>query len=274
MAKLLRHVSQLGILRGQTLRCSFSTSVQNQISTQRNANAISPSEDTLNKQTRSQYSDNDAGGVGKHQRGQSMEKKMSILVNTLEDLKDSKEAVYGALDSWLAGEQSFPIGRLKSALLNLEREHQWHRVVQVIKWMLSKGQGNTIGTYGQLIRALDMDQRVEEAQKVWEKKVGRDVSSVPWKVCDIMISVYYRNNMLEDLVRLFKSLEAYDRKPQEKSIVQKVAYAYEKLGLLEEKEQVLEKYKSLFTQRRKVRPIKSKESPSKRKDKSGQRKSA
>ena len=74
--------------------------------------------------------------------------------------------------------------------------------MQVIKWMLSKGQGMTMGTYGQLIRALDMDHRVEEAQKFWEIKIGSDLRSVPWQLCHLMISVYYRNNMLQDLVKL------------------------------------------------------------------------
>ncbi|MCI04512.1 pentatricopeptide repeat-containing protein chloroplastic-like, partial [Trifolium medium] len=58
-----------------------------------------------------------------------------------------------------------------------------------------------MGTYGQLIRALDMDHRVGEAHKFWEMKIGTDLHSVPWQLCHLMISVYYRNNMLEDLVR-------------------------------------------------------------------------
>nr|XP_025621283.1 pentatricopeptide repeat-containing protein At4g18975, chloroplastic isoform X2 [Arachis hypogaea] len=118
----------------------------------------------------------------------------------------------------------------------------------VIKWMLSKGQGNTMGTYGQLIRALDMDHRVEEAHKFWQTKIDTDLHSVPWQLCHLMISVYYRNNMLDDLVRLFKGLEAFDRKPRDKTIIRKVANAYEMLGLHQEKERVLEKYSNLFTE--------------------------
>lgn len=78
-------------------------------------------------------------------------------------------------------------------------------LVQVIKWMLSKGQGTTMGTYGQLIRALDMDHRAAEAHKFWMKKIGTDLHSVPWKLCHTMISVYYRNNMLKDLVKVTTS---------------------------------------------------------------------
>ena len=74
--------------------------------------------------------------------------------------------------------------------------------------MDAKGQGTTLGTYGQLIRALDMDHRVEEAHKVWVQKIGMDLHSVPWQLCRLMISVYHRNNMLEDLVKVCFSLFA------------------------------------------------------------------
>ncbi|CAH9065776.1 unnamed protein product [Cuscuta europaea] len=133
-------------------------------------------------------------------------------------------------------------------LLKLEKEQQWHRVIQVIKWILSKGQGNTRGTYAQLILALDMDHRAKEAREIWRKNIGSDLHSVPWSLCSLMMSVYYRNDMLEDLVKLFKGLEAFGRKPPEKSIVQKVADAYETLGLSRDKECVMEKYKDLFTE--------------------------
>ncbi|KAJ4961694.1 hypothetical protein NE237_021604 [Protea cynaroides] len=220
-----------GMIRAQLENSSYSTMVQYD-----------------NKDTH-QQSGGDTGGVRRHQIGENVSRKdkITFLVNTLSDLKDSKEAVYGALDAWVAWEQNFPIASLKQALFALEKEQQWHRVVQVIKWMLSKGQGTTMGVYEQLICALDKDNRAEEAHKFWVKKIGNDLHSVNWKLCKLMISIYYRNNMLERLVKLFKGLEAFDRKPPEKSIVQKVADAYELLGLPEEKNRILEKYNHLFT---------------------------
>ncbi|KAF8111622.1 hypothetical protein N665_0074s0145 [Sinapis alba] len=184
----------------------------------------------------------------KHQMGENIPKKdkMKFLVNTLLDIEDNKEAVYGALDAWVAWERNFPIASLKRVIAILEKEHQWHRMVQVIKWILSKGQGNTMGTYGQLIRALDMDRRAEEAHAIWRKKIGHDLHSVPWQLCLQMIRIYFRNNMLQELVKLFKDLESYDRKPPDKHVVQSVADAYELLGMVEEKERVLAKYSSLF----------------------------
>ncbi|KAK9076843.1 hypothetical protein SSX86_005177 [Deinandra increscens subsp. villosa] len=178
----------------------------------------------------------------------SRNEKVNFLVKILNDLDDSKEAVYNALDAWVAWEQDFPIGPLRQALIGLEKDHQWHRIIHVIKWMLSKGQGTTMGTYGQLVRALDMDHRVEEAHEIWVKKLGVDLHSVPWQLCHQMIAVYYRNNMMEHAVKLFKGLEAFDRKPRDKKIVKTVGDAYEILGLIEEKERVLEKYKSLFNE--------------------------
>ncbi|RVW69526.1 Pentatricopeptide repeat-containing protein, chloroplastic [Vitis vinifera] len=167
---------------------------------------------------------------------------LSRLISPMQllDLKDSKEAVYGALDAWVAWEQNFPIASLK----------------RVVKWMLSKGQGTTMGTYGQLIRALDMDHRAEEAHEFWVKKIGTDLHSVPWHLCHRMISINYwycvRLTKLVTLLyfhcKLFKGLEAFDRKPQDKLVVKKVADAYEMLGLLEEKERIFEKYDYLFTE--------------------------
>ncbi|VVA89971.1 unnamed protein product [Arabis nemorensis] len=184
----------------------------------------------------------------KHQLGENIPKKDKIkfLVNTLLDIEDDKEAVYGALDAWVAWERNFPIASLKRVIAILEKEHQWHRMVQVIKWILSKGQGNTMGTYGQLIRALEMDRRAEEAHAIWKKKIGNDLHSVPWQLCLQMMRIYFRNNMLQELIRLFKDLESYDRKPPDKHILQTVADTYELLGNLEEKERVLTKYSNLF----------------------------
>jgi len=54
-----------------------------------------------------------------------------LFILQLLNLDDSKETVYGTLDSWVAWEQNFPISALKNVLLTLEKEQQWHRVVQV-----------------------------------------------------------------------------------------------------------------------------------------------
>ena len=58
-----------------------------------------------------------------------------------------------------------------------------------------QGAGNHIGNLCALIRALDMDHRAKEAHEFWLKKIGRDLHSVPWKLCNSMISIYYRKKL-------------------------------------------------------------------------------
>lgn len=47
------------------------------------------------------------------------------------DMENNKEAVYGALDAWVAWERNFPIASLKRVIAILEKEHQWHQMIQV-----------------------------------------------------------------------------------------------------------------------------------------------
>ncbi|KAI3469701.1 hypothetical protein Pfo_026364 [Paulownia fortunei] len=269
IVKLARQVNRLKVERAQPLSSSYSTMLQSTIYRQSKEDQMEFAKNRIVNNSTPQIQIKDVGTVPQLPIGENVSRKdkISFLVSTLMDLQDSKEAVYSTLDAWVAWERNFPIGALKNVLLALEKEQQWHRIIQVIKWMLSKGQGMTRGTYGQLIHALDMDHRVEEAHEIWKKKLAFDLHSIPWKLCNVMISVYYRNNMLEDLVKLFKGLEAFDRKPPEKSIVQKVADACELLGLPEEKERILEKYKDLFVESSNGKPkkISRTRSPEKRK---------
>ncbi|KAL5849125.1 hypothetical protein ACOSQ4_007138 [Xanthoceras sorbifolium] len=209
MSYLFCRLTRLGTVRVQVLYSSYNAMSQIQIPNQTIAKDISTLEGQCNNQAMGQYQAQNAGSVRNHQIGENVPRKdkINFLVTTLLDLKDSKETVYGALDAWVAWEQNFPIASLKRALLTLEKEQQWHRVVQVIKWMLSKGQGSTMGTYGQLIQALDNDHRAEEAHKFWVKKIGNDLHSVPWQLCERMISIYYRNNMLDRLVKGIKKMQ-------------------------------------------------------------------
>ncbi|MCD9641335.1 hypothetical protein HAX54_027488 [Datura stramonium] len=271
--KLARQIGQLTVNRTSVLTCSYRTDVRHSIPDKDDVEKLGSFGDRFGYKSLSSLAEKPIGGECKPQVGENVSRKdkISFLVNTLLDLEDSKEAVYGALDAWVAWERNFPIGSLKQVLLKLEKEQQWHRIVQVIKWMLSKGQGNTMGTYEQLIKALDMDHRAKEAHEFWNKKIGSDLHSVPWRLCSLMISVYYRNHMLEDLTKLFKGLEAFNRKPPDKSIVQKVADTYEVLGFLNEKDRLLEKYKDLFTETRDRSPQGLRGSRSQRKERKAQK---
>ncbi|XP_031256786.1 pentatricopeptide repeat-containing protein At4g18975, chloroplastic isoform X4 [Pistacia vera] len=72
-------------------------------------------------------------------------KKALNLVRIVSELPNEKEAVYGALDKWTAWETEFPLIATAKALNMLRQRGQWRRVIQVAKWMLSKGQGATMG---------------------------------------------------------------------------------------------------------------------------------
>ncbi|KAF9608221.1 hypothetical protein IFM89_008176 [Coptis chinensis] len=63
-------------------------------------------------------------------RNVSKKDKIKFLVDTLLGLKESKEAVYGALDAWVAWEKTFPLASLRIAMGTLEKEQEWHRVIQ------------------------------------------------------------------------------------------------------------------------------------------------
>ncbi|KAK1273886.1 hypothetical protein QJS04_geneDACA013300 [Acorus gramineus] len=78
-----------------------------------------------------------------------------------------------------------------------------------------------MGTYRQLILALEKDHRDEEAHK---------------------ISVFVQFG------KLFRDIESYDRRPTDKLTVQKVADAYELLGLPEDRKRILDKYDYLFNE--------------------------
>lgn len=53
------------------------------------------------------------------------------LNRQLSGLPNEKEAVYGALNKWVAWEVEFPIVAAAKALQILRKRSQWHRVIQV-----------------------------------------------------------------------------------------------------------------------------------------------
>ncbi|KAK8959616.1 Pentatricopeptide repeat-containing protein [Platanthera guangdongensis] len=88
------------------------------------------------------------------------------LVLLISNLPDDKDAVTAALDYWTTRETEFPIIASAKALEILRRRNQWRRIIQVSKWMVSKGQVLTMGTCDTLLLALDRDDRLEEAEEL------------------------------------------------------------------------------------------------------------
>nr|KYP36366.1 hypothetical protein KK1_042512 [Cajanus cajan] len=132
---------------------------------------------------------------------QSGQKALTLVRNVCK-LPNEKEAVYGALDKWTAWEIEFPLIAVAKALKILRKRRQWVRVIQVAKWMLSKGQGATMGTYDTLLLAFDMDQRVDEAESLWNMIIHAHMRSVSKRLFSRMISLYDHHNMPDKIVEV------------------------------------------------------------------------
>lgn len=168
--------------------------------------------------------------------------KARVLVDTVMKLSNEKEIVYGALDQWVAWEEEFPLIALAKALRILRQRDQWQQVIQVAKWMLSKGQGMTMGTYDTMILAFDMDGRVDEAEVLWDTICQMHTRSVPRMLFSRMISMYERHNMPKKLLEVFTDMEELGVKPDE-GTMKKVAHAFSIMGLEDKHNEVLRKYR-------------------------------
>ncbi|XP_028069322.1 pentatricopeptide repeat-containing protein At4g18975, chloroplastic isoform X2 [Camellia sinensis] len=113
----------------------------------------------------------------------------------------------------------------------------------VSKWMLSKGQGATMGTYDTLLLAFDMDQRVDEAESLWNMILHTHTRSISKQLFARMISLYDHHNIPDKIIEVFADMEELGVKPDEDT-VRKVARAFQKLGQADKKKLVLKKYLS------------------------------
>ncbi|KAG4960298.1 hypothetical protein JHK87_036931 [Glycine soja] len=143
--------------------------------------------------------------------------KALALVRTVYKLPNEKEAVYGALDKWTAWETEFPVIAVSKALKILRKRGHWVRAIQVAKWMISKGQGATMGTYDTLLLAFDMDKRVDVAESSWNMIIHAHIRSV------------------------FADMEELRVKPDEDT-VRRVARAFRELGEEEKWKLVIKRY--------------------------------
>ncbi|KAL0294702.1 UNVERIFIED_CONTAM: Pentatricopeptide repeat-containing protein [Sesamum radiatum] len=163
------------------------------------------------------------------------------LVECIQGLSNVKEEVYGALDSFIAWELEFPLITVKKALKNLENEKEWKRIIQVTKWMLSKGQGRTMGTYYALLNALAEDGRLDEAEELWRTLFSENLESMPRMFFERMISIYYQREMQEKMFEIFADMEELGIRPTV-SIVTMVGDVFKKLDMLDKYEKLKKKY--------------------------------
>ncbi|OAY62866.1 pentatricopeptide repeat-containing protein At4g21190 [Ananas comosus] len=167
--------------------------------------------------------------------------KSQKLVDCVKGLSNVKEEVYGALDSFIAWELEFPLVVVKKALKTLETEKEWKRIIQVIKWMLNKGQGKTMGSYYTLLNALAEDGRLEEAEELWMKIFSEYLESLPRVFFMKMISLYYSRGMHEKMFEVFADMEELGVRP-DGSIVRILGDVFLKLGMLDKYEKLNKKY--------------------------------
>nr|GME17623.1 pentatricopeptide repeat-containing protein At4g21190 [Ipomoea batatas] len=163
------------------------------------------------------------------------------LVECIKGLSNVKEEVYGALDSFIAWELEFPLITVKKAIKTLEHEKEWKRIIQVTKWMLSKGQGRTMGSYYTLLNALAEDGRLDEAEELWRKLLLENLESIPRIFFEKMISLYYRREMHEKMFEIFADMEELGVRPTVR-IVTIVGDVFQKLDMLDKYRKLKKKY--------------------------------
>ncbi|XP_047341906.1 pentatricopeptide repeat-containing protein At4g21190 [Impatiens glandulifera] len=164
------------------------------------------------------------------------------LIDCVKGLSNVKEEVYGALDSFIAWDLEFPLITVKKALKTLEDEKEWKRIIQVTKWMLSKGQGRTMGSYYTLLNALAEDGRLDEAEELWNKLFTENLESTPRIFFDKMVSIYYNKEGMHDkMFEIFADMEELGMRPTT-SIVTMVGDVFQKLGMLDKYKKLKKKY--------------------------------
>ncbi|KAL7123833.1 hypothetical protein ABFS83_14G009300 [Erythranthe nasuta] len=179
--------------------------------------------------------------VWKTQRKIGTISKSIKLVECIKGLSNVKEEVYGALDSFIAWELEFPLVTVKKALKSLEFEKEWKRIIQVTKWMLSKGQGRTMGSYYALLNALAEDGRIDEAEELWRTLFSQNLESMPRMFFDRMISIYYHREMHDKMFEIFADMEELGIRPTV-PIVTMVGDVFKKLDMLDKCEKLKKKY--------------------------------
>ncbi|CAA0817667.1 Pentatricopeptide repeat-containing protein [Striga hermonthica] len=163
------------------------------------------------------------------------------LVECIKGLSNVKVEVYGALDSFIAWELEFPLITVKKAIKSLEHEKEWKRIIQVTKWMLSKGQGRTMGSYYILLNALAEDGRLDEAEELWQTLFSQNLESMSRMFFEKMISVYSQNEMHDKMFEIFADMAELGIQPTV-PIVTMVGDVFKKLDMLDKYKKLRNKY--------------------------------
>ncbi|KAM6555761.1 hypothetical protein CsatB_002780 [Cannabis sativa] len=167
--------------------------------------------------------------------------KSAKLVKSIKEVSNVKEEVYGALDSFIAWELEFPLITVKKAIKILEDQKEWKRIIQMSKWMLSKGQGRTMGTYFRLLNALAEDGRLEEAEELWAKLFSENLESTPRMFFNKMLAIYYHRGLHDKMFEIFADMEELGIRPNV-AIVSMMGKVFQQLGMLDKYDKLNRKY--------------------------------
>eukprot|EP00249_Psilotum_nudum_P008656 c21427_g1_i1 orf=1-429(+) len=92
-----------------------------------------------------------------------------------------------------------------------------------------------------MLKAYDMDGRLEEADALWKQLIMKYARSVPRAMFRRMITMYDKHAMPEKLLKVFAQMEEVDVKPDE-FIMKRVAQIYEKMEMKDKMEELSCKY--------------------------------
>lgn len=179
------------------------------------------------------------------------------LVSVFRDISDTKEEIYRALDAWCAWELEFPMLALKKGLQLLSEQKEWKRVIQVCKWMLSKGQGKTLGTFTLMLQAYNETGRIEEMEELWVQILEENLESVPRTLFNRMMKIYEDRKLPLKVLEVFGNMDAVSIKPDE-VILERVARAFIAVGAPNKVEELRETYPLLKTEVRYVNGVRQK----------------
>ncbi|KAF3319932.1 pentatricopeptide repeat-containing protein [Carex littledalei] len=170
-------------------------------------------------------------------------RKASNLVRIVTNLPNEQEVFWGALDKWVAFDTEFPVIAIAKSLDILRKTNHWFRIIQVCKWLLSKGQVLTWSTYDTLLVAFNMEGRIDEAEFIYSKIVEDHTRSTPKKLFSRMISIYDHHHLPNKVLEVFSDMEEFGVHP-DGDTTWRIARALAKSAEPEKVKGLLDKYLS------------------------------
>ncbi|MCO5594480.1 hypothetical protein L7F22_048511 [Adiantum nelumboides] len=75
------------------------------------------------------------------------------------------------------------------------------KFLQISDWMLRKGEGKTLRTYEAFLKALDMNQRVDQAEAVWKNEILKSSWSIPTRLVTYVLAMFERHQKPLEVIK-------------------------------------------------------------------------